>query len=80
MVPVSFTVMGEAVSRRALNLLNDNRSVLADMWRNIKGDNEEKLARWKQWEGVMKSREYSKCIEVWKWCYTPFHSDFVKKL
>ena len=54
MVPVSFTVMGEAVSRRALNLLNDNRSVLADMWRNIKGDNEEKLARWKQWEGVMK--------------------------
>ena len=31
-VPVSFTVMGETVSRRASRLLNDNRPALAKIW------------------------------------------------
>ncbi len=32
MVPVSFTVMGETVFRRATRILEDNRKVFSDVW------------------------------------------------
>jgi hypothetical protein len=78
-VPVSFTVMGETVSRRALGLLNDNRPALAEVWQSSKIDNEAKLQKWKEWESVMGAWIHNVYRgSVWHWA--PFHTPFIKSL
>jgi hypothetical protein len=78
-VPVSFTVMGETISRRALRLLEENRQVFAEMWRTAEADSELKLTRWDQWVQAMEAWIFSVYRDrVWR--YSPFHSPFVKNL
>jgi hypothetical protein len=78
-VPVSFTLMGETVWRRALRLLNDNRSALVEVWRGPKADKEAKLASWKQWEAVM-GDWINQVYRGARWHWSPFHTPFVKSL
>jgi hypothetical protein len=78
-VPVSFTVMGETVSRRALRLLEENRPTLEKVWQSSKLESAAKLAKWKEWEGVMASWIDNVYRDrIWSW--SPFHTTFVKSL
>lgn len=78
-VPASFAVMGETVSRRALRLLNDNRSAIAKIWNTAQVNGDTKLAKWKDWERAMGewvSEVYRGA--VWRW--SPFHTKFIASL
>jgi hypothetical protein len=78
-VPISFTMMGEAISRRGLRLLEENRSTLAEVWQSSKVDNAAKLGKWEEWEGVMGGWIHNVYRGgVWHW--SPFHTPFVKSL
>ena len=78
-VPVSFTVMGETVSRRASRLLSDNRATLAKIWHNSKVDDPTKLAKWHDWETVMGAWIHNVYPGL-AWHWSPFHTSLIKSL
>jgi len=78
-VPVSFTVMGETISRRAFRLLQENRSTIEKIWKRSKFDSQTKLEKWKEWEGVMGAWIHNVYHgNIWRW--SPFHSKLVTSL
>lgn len=76
-VPVSFIVMGDTVSRRARQILENNRPVIREIWDAIKVGDEAKLSKWQAWESVM-GAWIASVYRGRSWRYAPFHSAFVK--
>ncbi|MGB8472516.1 MAG: toll/interleukin-1 receptor domain-containing protein [Candidatus Acidiferrum sp.] len=78
-VPVSFTVMGETISRRAFRLLQENRSAIERIWKGSKFDSQVKLEKWKEWEGVMADWIHD-VYRGSRWNGSPFHSKLVTSI